>query len=105
MPLPDDEWAKGKCGLKGLQYMAMSIATVMSPVGVNTEIIQDGENGMLATETVEWVDKISRLIEDQGLRQKCGFNGRKTVEEKYSVKALQPIYLNYFKSLTEQKID
>ncbi len=103
MPLPDDEWAKGKCGLKGLQYMAMSIATVMSPVGVNTDIIQDGENGMLASDTDDWVRKISLLIENTDLRQKCAENGRKTVEKSYSVKALQPIYLQYFMSLTEPK--
>jgi len=103
MPLPDDEWAKGKCGLKGLQYMAMNIATVMSPVGVNTGIIQDGVNGMLASSTSEWIDKISQLIEDAELRRKCAENGRKTVVEKYSVKAMEPMYLHYFNMLTEGK--
>lgn len=102
MPLPDDEWAKGKCGLKGLQYMALGIATVMSPVGVNTEIIQDGENGMLASSTEEWIAKLSLLIEDSQLRKKCAENGRKTVEEKYSVKSMQEVYLNHFLHLTEK---
>ncbi len=103
MPLPNDEWAKGKCGLKGLQYMALGMATIMSPVGVNSEIIQDGENGMLATEVLEWVEKISALIDNDILREKCALNGRKTVEEKYSVDAVKADYFNHFSSLTSQK--
>lgn len=99
MPLPDDEWAKGKCGLKGLQYMALEVPTIMSPVGVNSEIIQDGENGFLATSTEEWVDKISRLIESEELRKKVGKTARQTVIEKYSVEALKPVYLSEFKKL------
>lgn len=100
MPLPDSEWAKGKCGLKGLQYMALSIPTIMSPVGVNAEIIKDGTNGFLADNDDEWVTKLSLLIESAELRKKLGENGRKTVEEKYSVKANRHLYLKYFNELT-----
>ncbi len=99
MPLPDDEWAKGKCGLKGLQYMALEVPTIMSPVGVNSEIIRDGENGFLATTTEEWVDKTSRLIESEELRNKVGKAARQTVIEKYSVEALKPVYLSEFRKL------
>ena len=105
MPLPDDEWAKGKCGLKGLQYMALGIATVMSPVGVNTEIIRDGENGMLAGDDDEWVDKLCRLIEDPELRRRCGEAGRRTVEKYYSVEAVKWKYLEHFQALTSGKND
>jgi glycosyltransferase involved in cell wall biosynthesis len=101
MPLPNDEWAKGKCGLKGLQYMALNIATVMSPVGVNTEIIQDGENGFLAETEDEWVSKLSLLIENPELRKKVSNNGRITVEEKYSVSSQQSRYLQYFTELSK----
>lgn len=100
MPLPDDEWAKGKCGLKGLQYMALEIPTIMSPVGVNTEIIRDGENGFLATTPEEWTEKLSRLIEDPALRQRLGSQARRTVEERYSVRSQQQVYLRHFDALT-----
>jgi glycosyltransferase involved in cell wall biosynthesis len=93
MPLPDDKWAKGKCGLKGLTYMALEIPTVMSPVGVNTEIIKDGENGFLASTNNEWFEKLCVLIENPELRIKLGKAGRKTVVEKYSVQANKNKYL------------
>jgi glycosyltransferase involved in cell wall biosynthesis len=93
MPLPNDEWAKGKCGFKGLQYMALEIPTIMSPVGVNTEIIQDGENGFLATSEADWIEKLSRLIESKELREKIGKAGRKTVENRYSTEAQKEAFL------------
>jgi glycosyltransferase involved in cell wall biosynthesis len=99
MPLPDDEWTRGKCGMKGLQYMAAGIPTIMSPVGVNHEIIQDGENGYLASTDAEWIDKLSALIESNDLKDKFAVNGRKTVEEKYSVKANAPLYLQLFEKV------
>jgi glycosyltransferase involved in cell wall biosynthesis len=102
MPLPDDEWAKGKCGLKGLQYMALEIPTIMSPVGVNSEIIQNGVNGFLATGEDDYVNAISLLIEDTVLRKKIGAEGRRTVQEKYSVKALQQKYLEYYQQLLQE---
>src|SRR4026208_403726 len=62
MPLPDDRWSKGKCGLKALQFMALGIPTVCSPVGVNTDIIQDDRNGFIAATEDEWIDKLGRLL-------------------------------------------
>jgi glycosyltransferase involved in cell wall biosynthesis len=99
MPLPDDEWAKGKCGLKGLSYMACEVPTIMSPVGVNTEIIKHGQNGFLASTTDEWITFLSQLIESTTLRESIGRAGRKTVMEKYSVASQQNNYLNAFKEL------
>jgi glycosyltransferase involved in cell wall biosynthesis len=99
MPLPDDEWAKGKCGLKGLQYMALEIPTLMSPVGVNTEIIQSGKNGFLPQNENEWFDQISALVENEQLRQDVGKAGRETVEEVYSVNANGQKYLSLFDTL------
>lgn len=99
MPLPDDEWSKGKCGLKGLSYMACGIATVMSAVGVNTEIIQDHYNGYLASTQKEWLDALSTLIENKELRNLIGMRGRETVVNHYSVEANKHLYLDVFNSL------
>lgn len=87
MPLPDNEWTRGKGGYKLLQYMACGIPCVASPVGVNTEIMQDGFNGFLVRNEEEWVEKLSLLIENPGLRRKMGKRGRVIAEEKYSIKA------------------
>ena len=86
MPLPDEPWARGKCGLKALQYMALGIPTVASPVGVNREIIADGENGFLASSQSEWVEKLSRLLRDAALRRQFSREGRRVVEERYAAK-------------------
>ena len=99
MPLPDDEWAKGKCGLKGLSYMACGIATVMSPVGVNTEIIQHNYNGYLATTQNEWLDALSTLIENKEMRELIGRRGLETVANRYSLEANKHLYIDVFNSL------
>jgi glycosyltransferase involved in cell wall biosynthesis len=100
MPLPDDEWSKGKCGLKALQYMALGIPTVCSPVGVNSEIIQDGANGMLASTDSEWVEKLTTLLRSAKLRAQLGAAGRKTVEEKYSAQVVAPKVFAVFENAT-----
>ncbi|MCB9169440.1 MAG: glycosyltransferase family 4 protein [Flavobacteriales bacterium] len=103
MPLPDDDWARGKCGLKGLQYMALGIPAVMSPVGVNTEIIADGVNGFLAGPIEDWVEKMGRLIGDAELRLRLGTAARDTVERRYSVHAWRDRYVQLFNEILERR--
>ncbi len=85
MPLPDDEWAKGKCGFKALQYMALSIPSLVSPVGVNVQIIEDGKNGFICSSESDWVNRLEFLINQPDERRKIGDQGRATVEKGYSV--------------------
>lgn len=99
MPLPDDEWSKGKCGLKGLTYMACEVPAVMSNVGMNKEIIHQGENGVLCNTENDWVNNLSQLIEDQQLRESIGKKGRETVVELYSIDANKEKYLNALNSV------
>jgi glycosyltransferase involved in cell wall biosynthesis len=99
MPLPDDEWTKGKCGMKGLLYMSVNTPAVMSSVGMNSEIIENGVNGFLADTKEEWFEVLSKLIEDENLRKSIGLAGRKTVEEKYSMNSQKEKYLDLYLSL------
>jgi glycosyltransferase involved in cell wall biosynthesis len=96
MPLKADIWAEGKCGFKGLQYMALGITAIMSPIGVNTSIIQDEENGFLAQTPQEWKDKLTKLLHNSTLRKEIGLNGYKTIQERYSVTAVGPKFLQLF---------
>ncbi|MBX7134663.1 MAG: glycosyltransferase family 4 protein [Fimbriimonadaceae bacterium] len=84
MPLPDTEWAKGKCAMKILQYMGVGVPSVGSPIGGNLEVIRDGQNGFLASAENEWLEKILRVIHDKELYRRIGAAGRDTVVKHYS---------------------
>ena len=100
MPLPDDEWARGKCGVKALLCMACGLPVVASPVGVNTEIVADGVNGFLAGPEEEWVEKLCRPASDEALRRRLGKAARQTVEERYSVRVNAPKFLGVLENST-----
>ncbi|HEU4593741.1 MAG TPA: glycosyltransferase family 4 protein [Pyrinomonadaceae bacterium] len=102
MPLPDDQWSRGKCGLKALQYMAVGVPTVCSPVGVNTEIIQDDENGLIASTEDEWVEKLTRLLRSAELRQRLGRAGRATVDARYSASVQAPRVFQIIESVVRE---
>lgn len=85
MPLMDTEWARGKCGLKLLQYLAVGLPAVASPVGVNRDILVNGENGFLASTEEEWYLRLESLCRDSQLRARMGEAGRRTVETRYSL--------------------
>jgi glycosyltransferase involved in cell wall biosynthesis len=89
-PLPDTDWSRGKCGLKLIQYLALAIPAVASPVGVHPEMIEDGAQGFLAADDAAWERALGRLIEDAALRRTLGEAGRARVEERYSLRAVAP---------------
>jgi glycosyltransferase involved in cell wall biosynthesis len=96
MPLPDDQWANGKCGFKALQYMAMEIPAVASPVGVNSTIIEHGVDGLLASTAREWKNSLEELILKPDLRLRLGKQGREKVIRNYSVRSNSDNFLSLF---------
>jgi glycosyltransferase involved in cell wall biosynthesis len=89
-PLPDDDWARGKCGFKAIQFMSCGVPIVASAVGVNREIVQDGVNGFLASTPDEWRQKVTALMQDADLRRRMGAAGRRTIQERYSLQVNAP---------------
>ncbi|GAB3228037.1 hypothetical protein GCM10027346_12090 [Hymenobacter seoulensis] len=97
MPLEDDIWAKGKCAFKALQYMALGEPALVSPVGMNTEVVQDGYNGYICTNAEDWENALKKLLQEPNLRNELGRNARHTIEKHYSVTANLPNFLALFK--------
>lgn len=85
MPLTEEPFSNGKCAMKALEYMSMNIPVVASAVGENIYVINHGYNGLLVSNTQEWINCLEMLVKSVSLRGILGKNGRKTVEEKYSI--------------------
>jgi glycosyltransferase involved in cell wall biosynthesis len=90
MPLLDSVWERGKCGYKLIQYMACGLPVVASNVGVNPEIVQQGENGYLASSPDEWVVALGALLADQVIASRMGSSGRSRVERLYCLQKTGP---------------
>lgn len=94
MPTPDDEWSRGKCALKALQYMSLGIPAICTDMGANRDVINHGENGFLAKTKEQWLDYFETLIDNTELRLKLGKGARKTVVEHYSMKKCAELFAN-----------
>jgi glycosyltransferase involved in cell wall biosynthesis len=85
--LPDDDWSRGKCGLKILQYMAAGLPVIANPVGVQAQLVRHEETGLLASTPEEWNRAIERLARDPELRREMGRRGRARLRGHFSVAA------------------
>jgi glycosyltransferase involved in cell wall biosynthesis len=72
MPLEDDEWSRGKCAFKLLQYMSYGKPVVASAVGENHRAVIDGKSGFLAFSSLQWEQAIESLVSNPGLRTSMG---------------------------------
>lgn len=87
MPLTDDEWSRGKCAFKLIQYMGAGLPVVASNVGANPSVVTDGVDGFLVSSHDEWVDRLGRLIESRSLRLQMGKAARKKIRDEFSVES------------------
>jgi glycosyltransferase involved in cell wall biosynthesis len=102
MPLTDDEWARGKCAFKLLQYMAAALPCVASPVGANTEAVLDGVNGFHARTADEWEHGLEALIRSPELRARFGAAGLAHVEARYALRDYRTRYAELLSKLADR---
>ena len=92
MPLEDTPRARGKCAFKALQYMGVGTPVVLSPVGMNRDVVEDGVTGFIADTPEEWRDRLERLITDPALRERMGRAARRYIETQFSITAWYPVF-------------
>ncbi len=102
MPLIDDEWARGKCALKLIQYMACGVPVIASPVGANLDVINDS-CGLLASNSDAWVGALRRLRDDRALRRDMGVAGRQRIEQYYSLGTALPVMTDVIKAVAAMR--
>lgn len=92
MPLANDAWCAGKCSFKMLCSMACALPVVVSPVGMNRDVLSCGNIGFGPKSTQEWIDALLLLIDNPELRDRMGAAGRFVIEEQFSLDRLVPQY-------------
>ena len=96
VPLPDDAWSRTKFNLKLVQYMALGIPPVCTPLGMNPRMIEHGVTGFLASSPAEWEAALTRLVEDGGLRREMGARAAEEAHERYTLQANADVILETF---------
>jgi len=102
MPLPENNWTRGKCGCKALQYLALGVAAVCSPVGINRDIIAHGNNGFLARTADEWHATLQRLIDNPQRRRQVGSAGRQHAEANYALSYWGPLFVELVETAAQK---
>ena len=100
MPIPDNEWTRGKCAFKLIQYMACAIPVIGSPVGANLDVV-DAKCGLFATTAKEWAEAFRFFRDQPTIRKEMGKSGRNKVLENYSLTHNLNLLANEIKNITK----
>lgn len=92
MPMPDDQWSRGKCGLKAIQYMAAGIPVACAAAGANLDIVREGVDGYCCGAPEQWRERLAVLCRGADLRQRLGEHARQRVHEAYSLESALPLW-------------
>lgn len=102
MPLPNDEWARGKCAFKLVQYMACGVPVVASRVGANIDLVTS-ECGFLAETDEQWFEALRKLRDQPSMRMSMGESSRKRVLDAYSLESNLPLLVKVIHKVVGEK--
>ena len=98
MPLSHEDWCRGKCSFKLIQYMSVGIPTVSTSVGMNLDVVDHEVDGLFAVDD-DWYSALDTLLADADLRQRMGAAARKTAVKKFSLEIAVAAYQKIFEDL------
>lgn len=99
MPLSDDEWTRGKCSYKMLQYMAAGLPVIVSPVGMNRDVLNHGQLGIPASTEDDWYDAFSTLYGDRAAGERMGAVGRSVAERHFDLPVISERLASIFRKV------
>lgn len=97
-PIPDSPWNRRKFFLKVVQYMALGVPPVATPIGDNPRVIDDGESGLLADGDAAWSSTLTALVEDRELRDRLGRRAAEVAHSRYTLQANAERIVGAFRS-------
>lgn len=98
MPLADDEWSRGKCAYKLIQYMACGLPVVASRVGANVDVVIS-KCGFLVDSAAGWVESLRELRDNPSMRSDMGLEARLHIIKNYSLERNLPLLASVIKSV------
>lgn len=104
MPLAHDLWSAGKCAYKLIQYMAVGLPVIASPVGMNRKVVHHGINGFLADDLDAWRTALKTLAADRALCRRMGEAGRQIVSQHYCLAVVEPRLVAAIRGAAEKKM-
>ena len=104
-PLVDTPFNRSKSGLKHIQYAALGIPTVASPVKSYEGLIEDGFDGFYARDNKAeaWQETLQMLIDSKELRNYVGMRARENMYKRYDVSVIANHWLSAYDAILNLK--
>lgn len=98
-PLRDNDFNRAKSNLRWLEYSALKIPTVASPVRPFKDSIKHAIDGFLCPSKNDWYESIKTLIDDKSKRQRVGEAAYWAVKDRFNMDKTAQLYIDVLKEI------